>query len=56
MKNMWKELEVYRPHTTDADVWLKKNEEEKIFQLLVSLGSEYEDLQSHIFMNSELKP
>ena len=54
IKSMWNELDVYRPHTTDASVFLKRAEEDKIFQLLASLSSDYEDLRSHILMNSEL--
>ncbi|XP_062006532.1 uncharacterized protein LOC133723659 [Rosa rugosa] len=54
LTSMWNELDVYRPHTTDANVLLKRAEEDKIFQLLANLGSEYEDLRSHILMNSEL--
>ena len=54
MKNMWNELDMYRPHTIDAAILLKRSEEDKIFHLLASLGSEYEDLRSHILMNPEL--
>ncbi|KAM1227292.1 hypothetical protein ACFX2J_006522 [Malus domestica] len=54
MKSMWNELEIYRPHTTDATLLRKRAEEDKIFQLLSSLDSEYEDLRSHILMNTEL--
>ncbi|KAM2668187.1 hypothetical protein EV2_019802 [Malus domestica] len=54
MKSMWNELESYRPHTTEAYVILKRAEEDKIFQLLSSLDAEYEDLRSHILMNTEL--
>ncbi|KAB2632525.1 hypothetical protein D8674_028772 [Pyrus ussuriensis x Pyrus communis] len=54
MKSMWNELEMYRPHTTEASVLLKRAEEDKIFQLLSSLDSGYEDLRSHILMNPEL--
>ena len=54
LKSMWNELEVYCPHTTDAVVLLKKAEEDKIFQLLSSVVSEYEDLRSHIVMNPKL--
>ncbi|XP_068312597.1 uncharacterized protein [Pyrus communis] len=54
MKGMWNELEMYRPHTTEAYVLLKRAEEDKIFQLLSSLDSEYKDLRSHILMNPEL--
>ncbi|KAB2603998.1 hypothetical protein D8674_038776 [Pyrus ussuriensis x Pyrus communis] len=54
MKNMWNELDMYQPHTIDSVVLLKRSEEDKIFHLLASLGSEYEDLRSHILMNPEL--
>lgn len=48
------EIDVYRPHTTDSTVLLKRAKEEKIFQLLASLSSDYEDVLSHILMNTEL--
>ncbi|PRQ42043.1 putative transcription factor interactor and regulator CCHC(Zn) family [Rosa chinensis] len=54
LTSMWNELDVYRPHTTEASVLLKRADEDKIFQLLASLNSDYEDLRSHILMNSEL--
>ena len=54
LTSMWNELDVYRPHTTDATVLTKRAEEDKIFQLLASLGPEYEDLRSHILMNTVL--
>ncbi|KAM2670201.1 hypothetical protein EV1_006165 [Malus domestica] len=54
LRSMWNELDVYRPHTTDSSVLLKRTEEDKKFQLLSSLSSEYEDLRSHILMNLEL--
>ncbi|KAI4353408.1 hypothetical protein L6164_002361 [Bauhinia variegata] len=53
LKKMWNELEVYRPHTVDAAILHKGVEEDKIFQLLASLGSDYEDLRSHIIMSPE---
>ncbi|KAB2596468.1 hypothetical protein D8674_031918 [Pyrus ussuriensis x Pyrus communis] len=54
MKSMWNELEIYRPHTIDAALLRKRAEEDKIFQLLSSLDSTYEDLRCHILMNTEL--
>lgn len=54
MKNMWNERDIYCPHTIEASVQLKIVEENKIFQLLSSLGSDYKDLRSHIILNSEL--
>jgi len=53
-KNLWNELEMYRPHTTDATILRKRTEEDKIFQLLASLSPDFEDLRSHILMNPEL--
>ncbi|WP_432708038.1 hypothetical protein, partial [Pedobacter sp.] len=53
MKNMWNELALYRPFTTDAAELRKREEEDKIFQLLASLGPDYEDLRSQILMNPE---
>ncbi|KAM1107812.1 hypothetical protein EV1_004491 [Malus domestica] len=54
IKSMWNELEMYLPHTTEVSVLLKMAEEDKIFQLLSSLDSGYEDLRSHILMNPKL--
>ena len=54
LKTMWNELDVYLPHTTDASILLKRGEEDKIYQLLGSLSSEYEDLRGHILMRQEL--
>lgn len=41
LTGMWNELDVYRLHATDAIVLLKRAEEDKIFQLLASLSSDY---------------
>ncbi|KAM1122460.1 hypothetical protein ACFX19_004061 [Malus domestica] len=54
LTTMWNELNVYRPHTIDAEVLLKRAEGDKIFQLLASLSSDFEDLRSHILMNVDL--
>ena len=54
LKGMWSELALYRPHTIDAAELRKREEEDKIFQLLASLGSDYEDLRSRILMNPDL--
>ncbi|RVW14453.1 Retrovirus-related Pol polyprotein from transposon RE2 [Vitis vinifera] len=53
-KSLWSELEVYRPHTVDPVVLKKRTEEDKVFQVLASLGSEFEDLRCHILMSPEL--
>ncbi|KAM2926467.1 hypothetical protein FF1_043832 [Malus domestica] len=54
LKSMWNELDLYRPHTTESVVLLKRANEDKAFQLLASLGDEYEDLRSHLLMTPEL--
>ncbi|XP_070665126.1 uncharacterized protein [Malus domestica] len=50
-QTMWNELDVYLPHTTNPTILLKRAEEDKIYQLLASLSSDYEDLRSHILMS-----
>ncbi|KAM2621688.1 hypothetical protein TB2_026408 [Malus domestica] len=54
LKAKWNELDLYRPHTTDTTILLKRAEEDKVFQLLASIGPEYEDLKSHLLMTPEL--
>jgi hypothetical protein len=54
LKSMWSELALYHPHTVDATELRKHGEEDKIFQLLASLSSNYEDLRSKILMNPDL--
>ncbi|XP_070679193.1 uncharacterized protein [Malus domestica] len=54
LKAMWNELDVYLPHTTNPTILLKRAKEDKIYQLLGSLSSEYEDLRSHILMSQDL--
>jgi len=51
LKSLWNELEIYRPHTCDVVILRRRTEEDKIFQLLASLSSNFEDLQSHILIN-----
>ncbi|KAG6512389.1 hypothetical protein ZIOFF_030500 [Zingiber officinale] len=54
LKSLWSELEIYRPPTTDAATLQKRTEEDRIFQLLASLNPDFEDLRSHILMNTDL--
>ncbi|XP_070677845.1 uncharacterized protein [Malus domestica] len=54
LKAMWNEFDVYLPHTTNPIILLKRTEEDRIYQLLGSLKSKYEDLRSHILMSQEL--
>ena len=46
-------MEIYQPHTIDATVLQKQTEEDRIFQLLARLNPDFEDLRSHILMNTE---
>lgn len=48
------ELSMYRPHTTDAKILLKRTKEDKRFSLPISLKLEYENLKSHILISSSL--
>jgi len=54
LEGMTSELALYRPYTVDAAKLRKHEEKDKIFQLLASLGLEYEDLRNKIFMNPDL--
>ena len=54
LKSIWSELALYHPHTVDATELRKHGEEDKIFQLLASLSSNYEDLCNKILMNPDL--
>ena len=54
LKALWNELDVYLPHTTNPTILLKRAEEDKIYQLLGSLSSKFEDLRSHILMSQDL--
>ncbi|XP_070665168.1 uncharacterized protein [Malus domestica] len=54
MKSMRNELALYYPHITEFVMLLKRADEDKVFQLLASLGAEYEDLCSHLLMTLEL--
>nr|XP_028964618.1 uncharacterized protein LOC114827119 [Malus domestica] len=54
IKSMWNELDMYRPHTTDSATLLKRADEDKVFQLLASLGAEYKDPRSHLLMTADL--
>ncbi|XP_021826816.1 uncharacterized protein LOC110767548 isoform X2 [Prunus avium] len=54
LKGMWNELALYRPHTTDSKVLVQRAEEDKNFQLLASLDSDYEDLRRNILMSTEM--
>ncbi|GLJ53720.1 hypothetical protein SUGI_1146300 [Cryptomeria japonica] len=54
LKKLWDELNLYRPHTTDAKTLLKRAEEDKIFSLLSSLKPEYEYIRSNLLMDATL--
>ena len=54
LKSLWNELEMFWPHTCDVAVLRKRTDEDKIFQILVSLSPDFEDLWIHILMNSKL--
>lgn len=49
LKCIWSELALNHPHM------VKHEKEDKIFQLLASLGSDYKDLRNRILMNPNLQ-
>ncbi|GKF16345.1 hypothetical protein Tco_0061263, partial [Tanacetum coccineum] len=42
LKGLWNELEVYRPHSVDPTILRKRHEDDQVFQLLASLGPDFE--------------
>jgi hypothetical protein len=52
---MWSELALYHPHMINATRLRKHEKENKIFQFLASLGSDFEDLRRMILMNHDLQ-
>ena len=54
LKGLWNELEIYLPHSIDPAVLRKRTEEDRVFQLLASLGLDFEDFSRHVLMNSDL--
>ncbi|GJT90507.1 hypothetical protein Tco_1079352 [Tanacetum coccineum] len=54
LKGLWNELEVYRPHSVDPTILRKRHEDDQVFQLLASLGLDFEELKRHILLNAEL--
>jgi len=55
LEGMTSELALYRPYTVDAAKLRIHEEEDKIFQLLASLSSKYEDLHIKILMNPDFQ-
>ena len=55
LKSMTSELALYHPYMVDAAKLKKHEEEDKIFQLLASLGSKHEDLYIKILMNPDFQ-
>nr|GFC76051.1 hypothetical protein [Tanacetum cinerariifolium] len=54
LKGLWNELEVYRPHSVDPKILRRRHEDDQVFQLLASLGHDFEELKRHILLNAEL--
>ena len=48
IQKRWEELRIYRPFTTDAKELKKREEEDKVFQLLASLTDDYKELRNQI--------
>nr|GEV19962.1 hypothetical protein [Tanacetum cinerariifolium] len=54
LKGLWNEPDVYRPHSVDPKILRKRHEDDQVFQLLVSLVPDFEELKRHILLNAEL--
>jgi gag-polypeptide of LTR copia-type len=54
IKKCWEELRQYRPIATTVADYLKREEQERIFQLQASLSSDFEETQREILMRPEL--
>ncbi|XP_042509122.1 uncharacterized protein LOC122084752 [Macadamia integrifolia] len=54
LKKKWDELHQYRPTTQSVTDYVKREEQDKIFQLLASIKPEYEDLKRQVLMSSTL--
>ncbi|KAL0742331.1 hypothetical protein Bca4012_083844 [Brassica carinata] len=53
-RSLWAELEMLRPATTNPDVLNQRREQDKVFDLLLTLHPSYGDLIKHILRNKEL--
>ncbi|KAL0796312.1 hypothetical protein Bca101_067689 [Brassica carinata] len=51
---LWSELELLRPHTTDPATLLTRREEDKVFGLLLTLNPSYGSLVKHILRADKL--
>lgn len=54
MKKQWEELRQYRPIASTTAEYVKREEQDKIFQLLANLTTEFEDVRREILMRAEL--
>ncbi|GKF14941.1 retrovirus-related pol polyprotein from transposon RE2, partial [Tanacetum coccineum] len=54
LKGLWNELEIYRPHSVHPTILCKRHEDDQVFQLLASLGPDFEELKQHILLNAKL--
>ncbi|KAF8085621.1 hypothetical protein N665_0657s0002 [Sinapis alba] len=53
-RSLWAELEMLRPGTVDPDVLNERREQDKVFALLFTLNSGYNDLIKHILRGHDL--
>ncbi|XP_010424525.1 PREDICTED: uncharacterized protein LOC104709648 [Camelina sativa] len=53
-RSLWAELEMLRPNSVDPVVLNKRREQDKVFGLLLTLNSSYNDLIKHILRSDKL--
>jgi gag-polypeptide of LTR copia-type len=54
IKKYWEELRQYRPAATSVGEYMKREEQDRIFYLLASLSSNFEETRREILMRPEL--
>ena len=53
-RSLWAELEMLRPNTLDPKVLIERREQDKVFGLLLTLSSTYNDLIKHLLRADKL--
>ncbi|XP_078174438.1 uncharacterized protein LOC144568083 [Carex rostrata] len=54
MTKQWEELQLYRPVSSEVNVYIQREEQDRILLYLASLGSEFEEARRSILLRPEL--
>jgi hypothetical protein len=55
VKKYWEELRQYRPTAATVAEYVKREEQERIFHLLASLSSNFEETRREILMRPKIR-